>query len=585
MLEPEYAPGIPSRVTDYANTYKKRFQDNATTMQPATGPVPAIRSQILPQGISKETFDEAIEELKSFVDGDVILVNEELDDGWYLHRPLTHDAFPLGAQDEFVNSAICSPGNVEQVQAVVRWANKWLIPIYPISMGRNLGYGGAAARLPGSVIVDLGKRMKKVLELDEKSAFCLLEPGVSYYMLFDEIKKSGKDLWVDVPDLGGGSVIGNALDRGVGYTPYGDHFGMHCGMEIILPNGELMRTGMGALPDRNTEHGSANTWQLFQYGFGPYADGLFSQSNYGIVTKMGFWLMPNPKGHQTFQITFEKENDLHEIVETIRPLRIRNIIPNVPHLRHIMQEASVYGDRKSFWDGDGPIPHDKIDEIVVPKMWMGNFRWILYLCVYGPEVIRKAHIDVIREEFYKIPGAKLTFPEDTPANSYLRSRVNIYAGIPDLRELDWVMWLPNGSHTAFSPISPTTGEDAVKQYEMTKRIHQKYGFDYFPTFCVGWREMHHIVMVIYDRKSDDSKRRATAMMKELISEGAKLGMGEYRTHIAFQDQVMKTYSYNDGALLKFHDQIKDTLDPNGIMAPGRNGIWGSRWKGKGLERA
>jgi len=66
-----------------------------------------------------------------------------------------------------------------------------------------------------------------------------------------------------------------------------DHFGMHCGMEIILPNGELIRTGMGAMPDANTSHGSANTWQLFQYGFGPYPDGLFSQSNYGIVTKMG----------------------------------------------------------------------------------------------------------------------------------------------------------------------------------------------------------------------------------------------------------------------------------------------------------
>lgn len=66
-----------------------------------------------------------------------------------------------------------------------------------------------------------------------------------------------------------------------------DHFGMHCGMEIVLPNGELIRTGMGAMADTSTEHGSANTWQLFQYGFGPYADGLFSQSNYGIVTKMG----------------------------------------------------------------------------------------------------------------------------------------------------------------------------------------------------------------------------------------------------------------------------------------------------------
>lgn len=67
-----------------------------------------------------------------------------------------------------------------------------------------------------------------------------------------------------------------------------DHFGMHCGMEIVLPNGEVVRTGMGALPDsENTSHGSANTWQLFPYGFGPYHDGIFTQSNYGIVTKMG----------------------------------------------------------------------------------------------------------------------------------------------------------------------------------------------------------------------------------------------------------------------------------------------------------
>jgi hypothetical protein len=79
--------------------------------------------------------------------------------------------------------------------------------------------------------------------------------------------------------IGGGSVIGNTVDRGVGYTPYGDHFGMHCGFEIVLPNGEVMRTGMGAMP-------GSNTWQLFPYGFGPYADGLFTQSNFGIVTKM-----------------------------------------------------------------------------------------------------------------------------------------------------------------------------------------------------------------------------------------------------------------------------------------------------------
>lgn len=72
---------------------------------------------------------------------------------------------------------------------------------------------------------------------------------------------------------------------------------MHCGMEVILPSGELMRTGMGALP-QNPKKGSKHDhddegnkcWQLFPYGFGPYNDGLFSQGNVGICTKMGLWV-------------------------------------------------------------------------------------------------------------------------------------------------------------------------------------------------------------------------------------------------------------------------------------------------------
>jgi hypothetical protein len=67
---------------------------------------------------------------------------------------------------------------------------------------------------------------------------------------------------------------------------------MHCGMEVVLPNGELVRTGMGALPQPGADLNAPpdqqtpnRCWQLFNYGFGPYHDGIFSQSNYGIVTK------------------------------------------------------------------------------------------------------------------------------------------------------------------------------------------------------------------------------------------------------------------------------------------------------------
>jgi hypothetical protein len=78
-----------------------------------------------------------------------------------------------------------------------------------------------------------------------------------------------------------------------------DHWMMHCGMETVLPSGELIRTGMGALPDPSRPHSDRlrpdqvpgnRAWQLFNYGFGPYNDGIFSQSNLGIVTKMGIWV-------------------------------------------------------------------------------------------------------------------------------------------------------------------------------------------------------------------------------------------------------------------------------------------------------
>jgi hypothetical protein len=77
-----------------------------------------------------------------------------------------------------------------------------------------------------------------------------------------------------------------------------DHWMMHCGMEVVLPNGELVRTGMGALPDpsrggldkRPDLQPGNRAWQLFNYGFGPYNDGIFTQSSLGIVTKMGIWV-------------------------------------------------------------------------------------------------------------------------------------------------------------------------------------------------------------------------------------------------------------------------------------------------------
>jgi hypothetical protein len=69
----------------------------------------------------------------------------------------------------------------------------------------------------------------------------------------------------------------------------------------------------------------------------------------------------------------------------------------------------------------------------------------------------------------------------------------------------------------------------------------------------------------------------------MIDDAAKEGYGEYRTHLVFMDQVAGTYSWNDRALMKLNERLQDALDPNGILAPGKSGIWRARYRGRGWE--
>lgn len=170
-----------------------------------------------------------------------------------------------------------------------------------------------------------------------------------------------------------------------------------------------------------------------------------------------------------------------------------------------------------------------------------------------------------------------------PPDHYLHSRVNVCSGIPDIRELEWLNWRRNGAHLFFSPVCPTKRADVLKVLGIALCVHEEYGFDLFPTFCIAPREMHLVVNIVYDRSSEDDKRRAVAAIRKLIDECARSGYGEYRTHILLADQVAHTYSWNNQALLRFYESMKDSLDPTGILAPGRNGIWPKRYRDQGWE--
>lgn len=167
-------------------------------------------------------------------------------------------------------------------------------------------------------------------------------------------------------------------------------------MEIVLPNGELMRTGMGALPGENGKDNE--TWQPFQPAYGPFNDRIFSQSNYGVVTKMGFWLMPATE-HQLYMVTFPREDDFEQIVQVIRPLALNRILGNIPQIRHVVQELAVTGKPKSHWFKDkGRIPLDVIAKHAA-NLPCGDVSWVFYGTQYGDKASRDSQFKIIRSEF------------------------------------------------------------------------------------------------------------------------------------------------------------------------------------------
>lgn len=512
--------------------------------------------QVLPQGLSRENFAALVADLHKVVGREHVFTDAK----WEL--PAYNDAYgstPLAAHQP---SAAVAPANVEEVQRVLEVARRYGAPLWTTSTGKNFGYGGPAPRKAGFLVLDLG-RMNRILEVNEKHGYAVVEPGVSYLDLYRHLKEKGIKLWVDCAAPGWGGVLPNALERGGGYTPYGDHLLMQCGMEVVLADGTVVHTGMGALPGSQTTH-------LYKYGFGPWIDGMFSQSNFGVVTKMGIWLMPEPPGFRPYMITFEREDDLHAITEALRPLKINMLIPSLAMTVDLLWETSVQARRSDYYASKGPIP-GSVRKKIAEDLKIG--AWNFYGALYGPPPMMDNTWEVIHDAFAKIPGAKFFFDEDRKGDLAWTYRRNLAGGIPSMTEFNMLNWIPQGGHMNFAPQSPITGDDATRQYQLIRDHCNKAGFDYIGEFAVGWRAMFHIFTLVFDLSDPKEKARAHKLFGDLIDAAAAAGYGEYRTHLDFMDQVAGTYSWNNHSSLRLQETLKDTVDPFGILAPGKQGIW------------
>jgi 4-cresol dehydrogenase (hydroxylating) len=506
---------------------------------------------ILPPGVSQRAFDAALSAFERVLGKDRVLVTDE-DRETYL------DIYAPGNEMSHAPAGALVVTSVEEVQAVVRLANEHRIPLWPISRGKNYGYGGSAPAMPGTMMLDM-TRMNRILEVNEKLGYCIIEPGVGFYDLHEYLTRNNIPLWMGLPGNAWGSVLGNALERGFSASPYGEHASSLCGLEVVLPDGELVRTGTGAMAN-------SATWPLFKAGFGPAWDQMFVQSNFGIVTKAGFWLMPEPPATLTMSLSLPHPEDLGWVTEVLTPLRISGVIPHNVSVTSYMASTTSTSQRHEWYDGEGALPDDVV-ETILKKTGVG--WWNLTIKLHGLPEVNEAHRALVERAV--APYTDRTFkitrwtrgergPGGPPA--------------PTVFPLQFVNWHGGrGGHLGFSPVLPPDKQKVLDQLARTRSRYKEYGVDFSSTFHVI-----NVNILLYNRDDAAMTARVRKLFSALVEDAARFGYGEYRTHLSYMDQVARSFDFNNHALLRLNQKVKDALDPRGILAPGKSGIWPARYR-------
>ncbi len=485
--------------------------------------------------------------------------------------------------------AVLRPADRGQVQGCLRIANSFRIPVYPVSSGKNWGYGSRVPPVDGCALLDLG-RLNRIVGFDEQLGYVTVEPGVTQRQLHRFLIERNSGLWMDAtgssPDC---SLIGNTMERGFGHTPMGEHFGHVCGLEVVLPDGSVIETGAARF--RNCNSGTVNRW-----GVGPSIDGLFSQSNLGVVTRLTIWLMPKPDAFEAFFFRSPDPDSLPSLIDTLGQLRLKEILRSAIHIGN---DYKVLGGLRQYpfeeMNGNTPLSAEL----------MANFRrrlgfgfWNVSGGLYGTagqvreakQMLRKSlssqtgtlkflspkTLEIARrfaKPFRMISGWDLS-----KTIELVEPILGLMQGVPTEQPLFSAYWRkrtmpskdPNPDRDRcgllwYAPVAPAQGQTVQKLADLAARTLLKFSFE--PMLSLTFitpRMISCVVSISYDRDVSGQDDQAAECHDELVRICSDNGYYPYRLGIRSMNLLDEPNSFKS-----FLKAVKTTLDPNSILAPGR----------------
>ncbi len=493
-------------------------------------------------------------------------------------------------------AAILKPDTRDEVVAIVSIARRCRTPLYPISTGQNWGYGDACAVYDGQVIVDLG-RLNRIVQVDSELGYAVIEPGVTQRQLARHLVEQNVPFWIDCTGAGpNSSLIGNIVERGFGHSPYGNRFQTISGMEVVLGTGEVLRTGFGQYPQARTTH-------LYPYGIGPYLDGLFTQSNFGIVTQLGLWLQPIPESFCPYIVLFDEDKDLLDAIPQLQKLRLNRILHSVPHIGNDLRALAA----------DAPFPRDRLpaqarltpEVRALLRKEAGIGAWSMSGAFYGnsrqvalhKKLLKAAlagvnakviflprHILALGQWFarhfghltpfqglekkIRIGSALAGMHSGKPTGAFLRGCYwRHQAGVPadfsddtDLaRERIGIMWM--------APIIPFRRADLASLNQEMDALFGRFDFDCHVTVnMINERALAAVYTIEYDAEDEAETRRGIECYEAGVRRLFELGYPLYRASVRGMRVLA---SQREAGSCDAIDRLKRALDPGAIIAPGR----------------
>ena len=478
----------------------------------------------------------------------------------------------------------------DDVAAALRIANKYEQPVHPIARGKNWGYGDACPPVDGCVLLDLSG-MDRIHEVNAELGYVVIEPGVSQGQLFETLQREVPQFWMDATGAGpDASVVGNALQRGFGHTAYADHVRSMCGLEVVLADGTVLNTGFGRFEN-------ARSARVFPYGLGPHLDGLFTQSNLAIVTKVGLWLQPKPEAFAFFWIKVKGVEVLPRLVDALRPLRMSGVLRSALHIGNDLRVISAA--RAYPWQetgGAAPLPQAERARL---RDEIGCGDWNVSGSIVGTPVEVR---DGARRLRAAVRGLGRVVVLNDRRMAWLRRASGLLAGLglakglrmaivaleenysllqgrPNFGPLKGMLWRVRERDAApprdlldtnagllwAAPVLPLRGADAQELLGIAEPILARHGFDPLVTFTMlNERAMVCIMNISFDKTLPEEAQAATLCQTELKGALAAQGFYPYRA-----SSLNHAAWFRDGdAYNNFCAKLKHAVDPKGIISPG-----------------